>query len=133
MNFQKFCAEILPHITCEGKPIEDFEDDYDNLEYFDTGFCCWRKADDALYNLDVLRLELRITLKPEYRPFTLEDEEIFFGKKVYDKLSKEPFMIIDCDVDGVFLPRGSNAIYRTYEDLLEFYIFPNNEPCGVEL
>jgi hypothetical protein len=133
MNFQKFCAEILPHITCEGKPIEDFEDDYDNLEYFDTDFSCWMKAEDAIYNLDVLRLELRIKPSPEYSPFTKEDEEMFFGKKVYTNTSMQPCLIVDCCDNGVWIAEGGNNHFVSYQSLLELFIFPDKTKCGVEL
>lgn len=132
MNFQKFCAEILPHISLDGVPIHEFTDDFDNLEVLNA-YGDWEDADYNLPDLDIENNSFRIKPKPDYRPFVKEDEEIFFGMKVYEKIGKEPFLITSCDDDGVSMPRGINTIYRTYEDLLEYYIFPHDIPCGVML
>lgn len=133
MNFQKFCAEILPHITCGGEPIDDFEDFPDNLEFFDDEVNIWRETEYQLSELNIKGLKFRIKPKVEYRPFTKEDEEIFFGMKVYNNKSKQPCLIVACWDNGVWITKGVGNDSVSYQTLLELFVFPNGIPCGVML
>lgn len=130
MNFQKFCAEILPHISKDGVPIDDFSSDYDNLQV-KNAYGDWEDAEYNLPDLEILEYEYRIKPKPDYRPFKYEEEEIFFGMKVYRKDDRMPCLIVDCDEDAVFMPFGDEIKSYTYETLLKDYIFPNDIACGV--
>jgi hypothetical protein len=105
--------ELLPVIKAfaEGKEIE-----------YNQG-SGWLFAPEPKWQRDC---EYRIKTGPKMVPFTIEDNEWFRGKWVKKIGEDKLYMITDYCKDGI------SCLGANYNDLLEYYVFDDGEPCGKE-